>query len=257
MQDNIFIVTGAASGIGDATARQLADRGHKVISLDIREPTANVTDHYQCDLSDPISIDKVIAKLHGSYRSLVNVAGVPGSVGDELTLRVNILGLRYLTTSIWDNITDGGSVVSISSIAGNNWRKRREFISSMLDDNDFEAALNWWRKNHEKCSTDAYTLSKEAVVMYTMQQAGIGMARGIRVNDVAPGPVETPILPDFTEAVGSNTMAQMTTATNRTAQPEDIAQALVMLAESQVGWINGQHIIVDGGLSAGFSAGWA
>ena len=57
-----IILTGAASGVGDATARQLIERGHQVISLDIKEPRAGVAAHHHCDLSDPASIDAAVAK---------------------------------------------------------------------------------------------------------------------------------------------------------------------------------------------------
>jgi NAD(P)-dependent dehydrogenase (short-subunit alcohol dehydrogenase family) len=94
------------------------------------------------------------------------------------------------------------------------------------------------------------------VVVYTMRMAGRGLARGIRVNDVGPGPVDTPILPDFTEQAGEALMQHMISQIGRPAKPEDIAEALVVLAEAEMGWVNGQHIVVDGGLTAGFSSGW-
>ena len=92
-------------------------------------------------------------------------------------------------------------------------------------------------------------------MVYTMQLAVQGMARGIRVNDVGPGPVETPIFPDFTEAVGAELMQDMVDRVGRAGQPSDIAEALVVLAEGDISWLNGQHIIVDGGLMAGFWSG--
>jgi NAD(P)-dependent dehydrogenase (short-subunit alcohol dehydrogenase family) len=90
-----------------------------------------------------------------------------------------------------------------------------------------------------------------------MRLAGKGLARGIRVNDVGPGPVETPILPDFTNDVGAAVMQSMIDVVGRSAQPSDIGEALVTLAEGQISWLNGQHIIVDGGLMAGLSSGWS
>ena len=122
---------------------------------------------------------------------------------------------------------------------------------------DFDEGVAWWNKNEETVGTDAYTFSKEAVVVYTMRLAGKGLARGIRVNDVGPGPVETPILPDFTNDVGADVMQSMIDVVGRSAQPSDIGEALVTLAEGQISWLNGQHIIVDGGLMAGLSSGWS
>jgi NAD(P)-dependent dehydrogenase (short-subunit alcohol dehydrogenase family) len=251
-----IVLTGAASGIGDATARRLLDRGRPVISLDLKAPTVAVQAHHHCDLSDPASIDAAVALIEGPIASLLNVAGVPGTVGTERTMRVNIFGLRHLTEALWDRIVDGGTVVSVASIAGNNWRKRRELINDMLNTPSFEAAVNWWAEHGADIGVDAYTFSKEAVVLYTMRLAGQGLSRGIRANDVGPGPVDTPILPDFTEQTGQQLMQHMIDQVGRPARPDDIAEALVVLAEAEMGWLNGQHIIVDGGLTAGFSAGW-
>ena len=254
--DQPVVLTGAASGIGDATARRLLDRGHSVISLDLKQPTAAVQAHHHCDLSDPASIDAAMAQIDGPIASLLNVAGVPGTVGPEQTMRVNTFGLRYITEALWDRIVDGGTVVSVASIAGNNWRKRRELINDLLNTPSFEAAVDWWVEHGADIGVDAYTFSKEAVVVYTMRLAGQGLSRGIRVNDVGPGPVDTPILPDFTEQTGQELMQHMIDQVGRPARPDDIAEALVVLAEAEMGWVNGQHIIVDGGLMAGFSAGW-
>jgi len=250
------ILTGGASGVGEATAEQLIARGHRVITLDIQNPKNPDVEHHHCDLSDVASIDAALANLPGPYSSLLNVAGVPGTVGGELTFKVNLLGLRYLTETIWDRIVDGGTVVNVSSIAGNNWRKRRDFLNAALATDGFDEGLRWWRENAEEIGIDAYTFSKEAVVVYTMQLAGRGLARGIRVNDIGPGPVETPILPDFTKDAGEEAMQQMIDMVGRAARPADIAEGLVVLAEGQISWLNGQHIVIDGGMTAGYSSGW-
>ncbi len=252
-----ILLTGGASGVGEATAKQLLARGHKVVSLDIKPSTNPDITHHHCDLSDPASIDGVLADLTEPYSSVLNVAGVPMAVGNELTMKVNYFGLKYFTEKVWDRIADGGTVVNVASIAGNNWRKRRGLLMEMMAIEDFDEGVAWWNKNEETVGTDAYTFSKEAVVVYTMHLAGKGLARGIRVNDVGPGPVETPILPDFTNDVGADVMQSMIDVVGRSAQPSDIGEALVTLAEGQISWLNGQHIIVDGGLMAGLSSGWS
>ena len=145
---------------------------------------------------------------------------------------------------------------NLCAVAGNNWRKRRGELAEALATETFAEGQTWWRANADTVGTDAYTFSKEAVVLYTMVLAGRGLARGIRVNDVGPGPIDTPILPDFTTEVGADTMKTMIDMVGRSAQPHDIAEAVVQLAEGHIGWLNGQHIIVDGGMMAGFSSGW-
>ena len=250
------LLTGGASGVGEATAKLLLESGHQVISIDVKPFANSDFEQYFCDLSDPASIDLVLEKLPGPFSSLLNVAGVPMAVGNELTMKINYFGLRYFTERVFNRIADGGTVVNVASIAGNNWRKRRGYLSELMTIEDFDEGVAWWRENEEALDIDAYTFSKEAVVIYTMMLAGKGLTRGIRVNDVGPGPVDTPILPDFTNDVGPENMQMLINTIGRPAQPVDIAEALVTLAEGRISWLNGQHIIVDGGLMSGISSGW-
>ena len=146
---------------------------------------------------------------HGPIGSLLNIAGVPGTLPSDVVLAVNLLGLRHLTEALWEQITDGGTVVNVASIAGNQWRKRLDLHLDLLATDGFAAGADWWAAHGDACGTDSYTFSKEAVVVYTMQLANQGRERGIQVNDVGPGPVETPLLPDFTEQAGEQVMGWM------------------------------------------------
>jgi NAD(P)-dependent dehydrogenase (short-subunit alcohol dehydrogenase family) len=251
-----IVITGGASGIGHATVERLLARGHAIICLDVKTPQVKVAEYVTCDLSDPLSIIRALARIKGPISALLNVAGVPGTVGPEKTMRVNLLGLRQLTEGLWERLDHGGQVVNVASIAGNNWRKRRAPLAELLATPDFAAGLAWWQSHGATVGVDAYTFSKEAVVYYTMQLAGCGLQRGIRVNDVGPGPIDTPIFPDFERQVGKQMMDSYVDMVGRLGKPYDIAEAIVVLAEGQIGWLNGQHIVVDGGLTAGFSVGW-
>lgn len=251
-----YVLTGAYSGIGAATARLLTSHGHAVVGIDIKQPDYPLAAFHRCDLSDPASIDATVAQLAGRYAGLLNIAGVPAAYGDDVTMKVNILGLRRFTEGVWDRIEDRGTVVSVSSLAGNNWKKRRVELDQLLAIDDFEQAMEWWRLNKAVLNVDAYVASKEAVVLYTMKLAERGLARGINVNSVGPGPVETPLLPTFTQDTGEEAMNRFIQMIGRSAQPEEIAETIVVLAERKMGWVNAVHLNVDGGLTAGLSLRW-
>ena len=91
------LLTGASTGIGNATLGRLVAEGHDVTTLDIKDGPEGASQHFACDLSDPASIDAVVEQLDGPLDALGNIAGVAGSMGAELVLRVNVYGLRHLT----------------------------------------------------------------------------------------------------------------------------------------------------------------
>jgi NAD(P)-dependent dehydrogenase (short-subunit alcohol dehydrogenase family) len=252
-ESKTFVLTGTSSGIGKAAAKLLVSNGNAVIGLDIKEPDFELKEFHHCDLSKVESIDQTLAKLTGRYASVLNIAGVPVAFGKELTMKVNILGLRHFTEGIWQRIEDGGTVVNVSSIAGNNWRNRRAELTELLSTRSFDEGLTWWESHQGSFNVDEYTLSKEAVVLYSMMLARRGIDRKINVVSIGPGPVDTPLLPSFTQDVGAANMNRLIDVVGRAAQPNEIAEAIVVFAERKLSWVNGVHIPVDGGLSAALS----
>ncbi|MEZ5232508.1 MAG: SDR family oxidoreductase [Acidimicrobiia bacterium] len=253
------LLTGASTGIGNATLQMLVADGHEVTSLDVKDAPAGAAAHLHCDLSDPASIDATIDKLQGPYDALLNVAGVAGSMGAELVLRVNVYGLRHLTESLLARgmiTAPGGSIVNIASLAGIVWDRHLDRINALDDAADFQAGIEV-AKAYDRGGPNAYVLSKEWVVAYTKRLAGRVVTQGIRVNSVSPGPVITPLFPYFEQDAGAEQMAWMNEQVGRPAQPEDEAEAICWLAVGRSGWVNGVDLPVDGGLSAGMKVGWA
>src|SRR5215213_6289329 len=131
--DQRVVVTGAASGIGAETAKVIAGGGAEVISLD-RNPAggAHIAPHISYDLTDRASIDAAIAAIDGPIDALCNIAGVPGRLPTATVIAVNFLGLRHLTEGLADQITDGGAIVNVASIAGNQWQTNLAEVKLLL-----------------------------------------------------------------------------------------------------------------------------
>lgn len=248
------LVTGAASGIGDAVARRFTAGGATVVSLDRNKPTADVAQHVEVDLADPASIDAALEAVEGTFDVLANVAGVPGTLPGETVFRVNFLGLRHLTESMFERFNPGGAIVNVSSTAGFKWALRLDAIKDLITTETFEEGLEWYRAHPQE--GNAYNFSKEANTVYTMAMAGAVREMGeLRMNAVLPGAVETPILVDFEESMGKDLLDGVKAYLGRHGDPDDIAAAVVFLASRDARWVNGATLVVDGGITSAVLAG--
>lgn len=253
-----FVVTGAASGIGDALSRLLLAQGAEVVSLDRNEPAAPVHDHRPCDLSDPEQIAAVVDGLDGSWYGLCNVAGVPGTAPPSTVVSVNFLGLRLLTELLLPRIEQGGAVVNVASTAGTFWQARTKQLGSWLATRSFAEGLAWYEANaSELKEVPVYDLTKEAVLAYTFAACGkVWGKHGVRMNAVSPGPVETPILADFEATMPVENLDLARKVGGRWAVPDDIAPIVAFAVSPAAGWLIGNNLTADGGLS-GTVLGWA
>jgi NAD(P)-dependent dehydrogenase (short-subunit alcohol dehydrogenase family) len=248
-----YVVTGAASGIGNSVAEQLLSFGAEVTSLDRNPPTANVNRHLEVDLANPRSIDAALESLDGPYDGLMNVAGIPGTAPADLVVAVNSLAVRHLTEGFFDRLAPGGSITIVSSTAGFGWPERLEPIRELLATDTFEEGAAWFKAHPQQ--GNAYNFSKEVSTVYTLTM-GLALAQmGFRINAVLPGPVETPILADFEESMGKDTLDGVKDLLGRHAQPDDIASVLLFLASDAARWVNGQALAVDGGITGAVASG--
>lgn len=247
------VVTGAASGLGQRVAELLKAGGSEVVGLDLRRPVGVVDEYIECDLADRSSIDAVIRSLPGEWDALCNVAGVPGTLPGDVVIKVNFLGLRHLTESMLDRISDGGAVVNVASTAGNHWRKHLDVIQRFISTRTFEEGASWWEA--EGRDLPAYNFSKEAVIVYAMLASRRAWDRGVRVNTVSPGVIRTPLLPAFEASMGKEKLESVRHFVGRHAEPDDIAPAIVFLASADAAWVNGLNFIIDGGLTAAQTVG--
>ena len=248
-----YVVTGAASGIGHAVAEKLLQAGADVYSLDRNVPTAAVTHHIEVDLANPRSIDAAVEHLHGEFDGLMNVAGVPGTAPADVVLAVNALAVRHLSEWIFDRLRPDGSVTIVSSTAGFGWPGRLDVIGELLATNSFDEGLAWFKNNPQH--GNAYNFSKEVTTVYAMSLSLMAAHNRIRVTAVLPGPVQTPILADFEDTMGKDTLDGLKALLGRHATPEDIAGAIVFLASDAARWINGHALVVDGGATGAVLTG--
>jgi NAD(P)-dependent dehydrogenase (short-subunit alcohol dehydrogenase family) len=237
------LVTGGASGIGLAVVHQLVAEGWHVhvADADIRaldalrawaDPFGDRVSLVALDVCDGTAVTHAIqaAALSAPLRGIVNSAGIGKSASFMDTtpeafqklLDVNLLGTFRVCHAAVNAMAQGGAIVNISSGSG-------------------------LRANQGRA---AYGASKAAVELMSKVMAVELAERSIRVNTVAPGPVETPlVVAVHTEADRRRALAAV--PLRRYGQPEDIAQSVVfLLDERRSGYVTGETLCVDGGFYA-------
>jgi NAD(P)-dependent dehydrogenase (short-subunit alcohol dehydrogenase family) len=240
------VLTGAASGIGAATARLFAGEGAMVAILDIDGPAAEtvasrIRDEggealaLRCDVSDAGDVKAAIAagvKRYGPIHALLNNAGIAlrATVADQdeeswdRVIDTNVKG-AYLCSraSLRHFSSEGGSIIHVSSVTGITGVRGRA----------------------------AYSSAKAALVGLARNMALDYAHRRIRINCVCPGFVRTPFIAGI---LGDEERTRRLTAMHplgRLGEPEDIASAVLFLASDDSSWITGHALVVDGGFSAG------
>jgi NAD(P)-dependent dehydrogenase (short-subunit alcohol dehydrogenase family) len=249
------IVTGAASGMGAATAQVLVDLGAEVHTIDIKQPeVTGLASFSRCDLREPAQIDDTIAKIGKVVNGLFNCAGLPNTFADLDVMLVNFCGLRQLTEAVIPLMIEGSAIASIASTAGIGWMQNVELLFGLLATPDFAGARSWCEA-HPKELRNAYGLSKEAINAYTAQRSFPLAQRGIRINCVNPGPTDTPMMPEFEKAVGKRYMDDFPVPLGRHAVAEEQAWPMVFLNSPRSAFVTGVQLDADGGFKGGLFTG--
>ncbi len=248
LQGKVAIVTGAASGIGAATAVRFAAEGASIAGIDIAKPAddawAEVSENApgatfcEADVRDEAAVKAAVdaaVERFGRIDALVNAAGVVGFGTAHTTeveeferiIDINLKGSFLTAKHVIPTMLEqgSGSIIHVASVEG------LVGISGQLP----------------------YNASKGGVVLMTKNMALDYSPAGIRVNCLCPGGVETPMTAilntDGLKAIGDQ--IRKVHLLGRFAQPSEIAAAALFLASDDASFVTGSSLVVDGGYTAG------
>jgi NAD(P)-dependent dehydrogenase (short-subunit alcohol dehydrogenase family) len=257
------VVTGAASGMGAATANLLVELGVEVTAIDIRPTEVPVARFVEADLRDRAAIEQAAATINGPLNGLFSCAGLPGPPFSELdTMKVNFVGARHLAESLAPKLAPGSAISVIASSAAVGWWDQMDTIGPLLATKGFDEAVAWLEANEEKWNWSGYLFSKWVVDAWVGYWYPDLIAKGIRINCINPGPTDTAMMPAFHDFATKEVIDQAVGPIGRYAAATEQAWPLVMIGSPRCSYVGGEVLNVDGGFQGArytgrLQAGWA
>ena len=242
LDEKVCIVTGSASGIGLETVRRFKQEGAKVVGVDLAEESPGADLSLACDVADEAAVQGMFATVRAEYGTidvLFNNAGV-SPPEDASVLETE--------TEVWDRVQDI-NVKSVFFCCKHGIPHLLETGGgSVINTASFVAVMG------AATSQIAYTASKGAVLALS-RELGVEFARrGVRVNALCPGPVNTPLLEDlFAKDPAKAARRLVHLPMGRFAEAREIANAALFLASDESSYITASTFLVDGGLSSAYT----
>lgn len=242
------VVTGAASGMGEATARALVDLGAEVIGLDVAPIEAPVAATLPLDLRDKASIDAAVAAVEGPVHAVFSIAGVPGPpFSDVDVLLVNFVGARHLIESLVPVMPAGSAIACVASIGGIGWQMELGDLLPLVQTPDFDAGKAWLEANPEAITTN-YLFSKKALNAWVAWRGATLLPEaGVRLNCTNPGPTDTGMMPAFEALHGAAQVDMLMGPGRRRSTPEEQAWPLIFLNSPRCSYVTGEALQTDAG----------
>ncbi len=249
-KDKVCVVTGASSGMGEATARMLVDLGAKVYAIDMNKCKVDwITEFIKCNLASKEEIDEAFKKIPSHIDAFFGVAGLSGSKTDyRTTFDCNYTANMYITLNYLKNrMSKGGAIVYCTSTAGLEWKKFKREQNKVVHSKTWEEVQEATKKlTNSAPSTFAYMYSKRCLLQFACEQAVEFATLGIRVNNVLPGSTDTGMKQEFQDMVGGEeALIAEAGLAGRLATSEEMAAPMVFLNSDMASFTSGLDMVVD------------
>lgn len=252
IKTSVAIITGGASGLGEATARALVERGGRVALLDLDKEMGerlaselgDAAIFCPGDVSNEKEVDGVVEKVKdafGTFQVVVNCAGVGGDI--KVVGKKGVMPLEAFNRTIQINLIGTFNVIraTASSLMENNPNNKGE--RGVYINTSSIAAYDG------QVGQSAYSSSKGGIVSMTLTLAREFANNGIRVMTILPGVMDTPLLAKLPEKIRER-LAMQVPFPPRLGEPSEFASLACHIVENA--YLNGEHIRLDGGMRMGF-----
>ena len=244
-----YLVTGAASGLGAAVTALLRGRGDRVVTVDLRDADVNADLGTVDGRTRAVAVS--LAQVGGALDGLVPCAGLGPQVPDHaLIASVNYFGAVAFLEGCLDALAVGTrpSAVAISSNSTTiDPTVSPELVTAFLDGDEASARAI----AADMAGNSVYASSKVAIARAVRRRVTEWGARGVRINAVAPGPFQSPLLQQgLDDPVFGPLIESLPIPTGRIGAPEEIATVIEFLLSPAAAYVHGSILFVDGGIDA-------